>query len=303
MTGRSSKSKTSATTVQTPQPPSWLSQPYQGLASSANSLLSMNPSSFTTPATANQTQAFGRAAAGTGDPTAAASTATQGLLGYTPQNVSAGQLSNTDLSPYMNPFENDVVNSTLGDWSHGNDMALNSLRAATPSGAFGGSRQGVAEGTLLGDNSRTLASTLSQLLSANFSQAQGAASTDISNKLNADQFNVNSGLQNQQQQLGVANQLGQLDLAGAANTRADTQLMSDQGAAERSIDSSTNPNVANIDLLNTIASLLGQVPIQAFTPQTTQQDSTTKNSSNPGLLGTVGQIAQIAGSLGNPFKF
>lgn len=49
-----------------------------------------------------------------------------GLLGYqaptlsapatvTPNSVVAGQLANTDLTPYLNPYTNDVINSTLSD--------------------------------------------------------------------------------------------------------------------------------------------------------------------------------------------
>src|SRR5690348_8482702 len=36
-----------------------------------------------------------------------------GVLGQQPQQVNAGQLSNTNLAPYMNPFTQNVINATL----------------------------------------------------------------------------------------------------------------------------------------------------------------------------------------------
>lgn len=301
--GASQTTKTKSTSTQTPNAPGWYSQPYQSYAGRVSALGNMDPSSFTTPATANQNSAFGRAALGTGNPTAGAYNATQNELGYTPSNVTAGQIASTDLAPYMNPFQRDVIDATLQEFQNGNALGLNQLRASTPTGAFNGSRQGVAEGQLTADNARTLASTLAGLNTANFQQAQGAAGQDINNRFAADQFNVNSGLQGAGMRLGAANQLANIGMMGANNTRADTQQMADLGATERSINADNNPYVALINLLQTQGGLLGQIPGSSFVGQTVNQNGTQKTSSNPGALDWLSTIANIASSFtGNPFK-
>jgi len=300
--GASQTTKTKSTSTQTPNAPGWYSQPYQSYAGRVSALGSMDPASFTTPATANQNSAFGRAALGTGNPTAAAYDATRGELGYTPQNVTAGQLSSTDLSPYMNPYTNDVINGTIADFGNGNAIGLNQLRASTPTGAFNGSRQGVAEGQLTSDNLRNLGLTVAGLRSQNFGQAQQAAGQDIGNRFAADQFNVNSGLQGASTRLGAANQLANIGMMGANNSRADTQQMADLGATERGINADNNPYVALINLLQTQGGLLGQIPGSAFVGSTTNQSGTQRTSSDPGLLGTLSTLANIASTfMGNPF--
>lgn len=295
--------KTKQHSVQTPNVPGWIGSPYQDFMGKVSALGQLDPASFTTPATANQNLAFARAGAGTGDPTWGGYNATQDLLGYTPSNVSAGQLSQTDLAPYMDPYERSVIDATLADFGNANALGLNQLRASTPTGAFNGSRQGVAEGQLTSDNLRTLAGTIAGLRSANFGQARQGAMFDIGNRFAGDQFNVNSGLQGANFRLGAANQLANIGMMGANNTRADTQMMADLGNTERGINSEINPNVARLSLLQAIGGLMGQVPSALFTGQTTDQSGTQTSRHSPGLFEGLGTIANIASMfMGNPFK-
>lgn len=152
-----------------------------------------------------------------------ASSATQGLLNYTPDAVTAGQLSSTDLNSYMNPFQRDVIDAAGADFQNANQAGLNQLNTVG-NGAWGGSRSAVAQGQLVGDNTRNFAQQIAALRAANFGQAQQAALADIGNRFSADQFNVGSGLQGANFRLGAANQLGQLGLAGDENTRANVGL-------------------------------------------------------------------------------
>lgn len=294
MGGGSQTTRIKNHTVQTPNVPGFISQPYQDFAGSVGALGTMNPSSFTTPASALQTSAFGRAAAGTGNPTQAGYDATQALVNG--PGVTPGQLSSTDYSQYMNPWQQSVIDSTIGDWSHGNDLALNSLRSgANASGAFNNDRLGVAEGQLLGDNSRTLASTLANLRAGGFQNAQQAAQFDIGNRYNADTFNRQFGL-------GAANQLANIGLMGANNSRADTQMQADLGQTQREIDSQNNPAAALLSLLQARGGLLGMIPTGTFTGQTSDSKGTQTTSSSPGLLDYLGGFANLLGSFGgNPF--
>lgn len=152
-----------------------------------------------------------------------AASATQGLLNFTPNAVQAGQLSSTDLSPYMNPYQRDVIDAANADFQNLNASGLNQLNTAG-SGAWGGSRSAVAQGQLIGDNTRNFANQLAALRSAGFQQAQQAALADIGNRMGADQFNTSTGLQGANLRLGAANQLGQLGLAGSEDARANASL-------------------------------------------------------------------------------
>lgn len=78
----------------------------------------------------------------------------------------------------MNPYEEGVINATMGDFSHLRDQTLGSVNdQATQAGAFGGSRHGVAEGVALGELGRGEQSTLAGLRSSGFDSAMGRAGT------------------------------------------------------------------------------------------------------------------------------
>src|SRR5262245_57392424 len=47
----------------------------------------------------------------------------KGLAGYAPQSVQSQALSQTDLSPYMNPFTSNVIDTTLSDLERSRQMA------------------------------------------------------------------------------------------------------------------------------------------------------------------------------------
>lgn len=260
-------STSSGTATTTPNVPDWISTPMQGIAGQINNLVGQAP--VVTPMSALQRQAFSTAGgllsgnSNIGD----AQSATRGLLDYTPGNVDAGQLSTTDLNPYMNPYQQQVIDSLIGDFGHANDVGLNSLRSMTPNGAYGGSRQMVAAGQMVGDNARTLAGTVASLRNQGYQNAQQAALTDIGNRLSADQFNVNSGLAGANLRLGAANQLGQQGLASDANNRANLGLMADLGAQERGIADESNPTTY---LARLLALLQGTNP-GLFTGQTVNQ--------------------------------
>lgn len=143
-------------------------------------------------------------------------------------NVQAGQLSTADLSPYMNPYTSDVADTTADELARQNQIQqTNDAAQATAAGAFGGSRSAVLQ-SLDDDNyQRDLNQTLAGLNQANYTQAQGAAQTDIANQLQA-------GLQDQQADLVVdqANQTAQ-DQAGQFDAaQAQNAALANQSAAQ-----------------------------------------------------------------------
>jgi hypothetical protein len=251
-----SKTTTNSHQTTTPQAPTWFAQPYQNYMSDVSQLRGVSPQQLMTPATATQTQGFGRALAGTPG-------ISSDLTGY-----QGGEIATTDLNPYLNQGLGALVNSTMNDWAHGNDLALNSLKAATPSGAFGGTRQGVAMGQLLGDNSRTLGSLLSNLNYQNYGNAQTMAQNDITNRLNA------------------ANMRLSAQGANADNMRADTNLMLTAGDQERAIAAANNPYLTQANWLGVQGGLLGQVPASAFVGSDTQ-GTQTQSTSGGNMLGSL----------------
>ena len=113
--------------------------------------------------------------------TAAGTPATQ----VTPQS-----LASTNLQPYMNPFTQNVINSTLPLMQQQNALSQNqAANAANSANAFGGSRQGVQQGVAQAQGALNIGQMASQLNQANFNQAQTAATGDISRDLTAQQGN------------------------------------------------------------------------------------------------------------------
>ena len=132
-----------------------------------------------------------------------------------PSQVSAGQ---ADLNPFMNPFLSQVVDQTIQDMDRARQMAIGRGEdAALAAGAFGGSRQGIADAeTNRGFADRT-AAAVGQLNQAGFNTALGAAQNqqgmDMQSQLAnqqagmaTNQFNAGMGMQGQlaNQQAGMA---------------------------------------------------------------------------------------------------
>lgn len=80
------------------------------------------------------------------------------------------------IARFQNPYQQDVINSTMGQIGQDREVAFNQLddRLAR-SGAFGDKRRGIQEAEVAGQFDRTTAQTLAGLNSANYGQALGVA--------------------------------------------------------------------------------------------------------------------------------
>ncbi len=282
--GRTTSNNTTAHTVQTPTVPDWISGQYQNYAQGASNFMNSDAMNYTTPASVNQEQAFARARQGTTDPNAAA------YQSYTPQQVDVGQLANTDLSPYMNPFQSQVIDQALGDIDRVRMGALAQNSAdATKQGAWNGSRHGVVDTGTNDAALRAAGSTAAGLRQSGYQNAQAAAFQDIMNRYNADAFNSQQGLAGRQFNLNAENMR-------ANNLRADTQQMADLGAVQRGISQENNPYIAWLSQLQAYGSLLGQIPTGAFTTQT--QDQTGHGTTGSGV-GWMTQLGNVLAPLTN----
>lgn len=148
-------------------------------------------------------------------------------LGQTPANVRAGQLSNTNLSPYMNPYTQSVINTTLPIMQQNLALQQNQQQnAANSANAFGGSRQAIQQGVTQAQGAQGMAQMAAGLNQANFGQAQSAAQQDIANRLTA----------------ATANQQAQ-----QAKTNSD--ILASQGLTNTG-DSIARQNAANFTMLS-----------------------------------------------------
>ena len=187
-----------------------------------------------------------------------------GVGPVTAQQVQAGQLAGTSLDPYFNPYESQVVQQSLSDLERQRLMQQNLGGAqAQAAGAFGGSRQGIAEAETNRAFAEQAARTASGLRQAGFTQAQQAAQQDIATRMQAGLANQATGLQaatttanlGQQAQMAnqaAANQAGQFgaqaqNVAGLQNAQLGTQ------AAMQNAQLGTQASLANAAAQNQAA--------------------------------------------------
>jgi hypothetical protein len=282
---------------------------------------------LTAPFTSTQTSAQNMLSGIATDPTyremiGNAANAVADILGnpaatnVTPQPVTAATIANSDLSPYLNPYQSSVVNATLGQLNQLNaNQLLNTNQGATASGAFGGSRSGVADALTNQYDMQQAAPVIAGLNAQGFNTALNAAGQDAATLNNVAMFN--SGQNVNAQQGSIANALAALGgrvnaadaLAGLANQGyglAATQggLLGSVGLEQQSQDQSALTNVYNAWLAqqsqnaqaqNLLNSSLGLIPLQQTTNTSTTGNSfgTSQSSSSPGLIDILDAIANV----------
>lgn len=168
---------------------------------------------------------------------------------WTPQSITAGQLKDTDLNPYLNPYTSQVIDTTTQQITRQNDILQNQTRArAAAAGAFGGSRGAILEA----ENNRafldTLASTTANLRNTGFNNAQQAALADIGNKLTADRSNQSNDPAAQQVRLQAAQQMAQSAQARQQGDFLNAQQLLNVGEMQQGMDQS-NFDLAYQDFL------------------------------------------------------
>jgi hypothetical protein len=140
-----------------------------------------------------------------------------------PRKIQMGQLSDTNLKPYMNPYTDQVINRSMADMDQSRREALmqNSDQAVS-AGAFGGSRQGITDAVTNAQSIKDQGLMASQLRSQNFMQAQQAAEQDIQGKYSSQVGNRDANMQAAMARLGAMGQdaQGQMGIAGAQQAAA-----------------------------------------------------------------------------------
>ena len=223
------------------------------------------------------------------------------MTGYTPDQVNAGTLEGTNLSSYMNPYTQNVINSGMQAINSQLRQSLNNIGdQAIKTGAFGGSRQGVAEGVANAAAALQAGNLASQLQAQNFSQAQQAAQNDINRNLQAQLANQQAGMQGAGLDLQAANSLGGLAQQGQQSFLTGLgAALTGQGAAQNQTQNEINARMQAYQAAQQYPVQQLMLPLQALgmTPygQTTTQ---TSPASSNGLMMGLGALGTGVGILG-----
>ena len=122
----------------------------------------------------------------------------------------------------MNPFENQVVQQTMQDIATQGAKAQNQLAGSgVASGAFGGSRFGVAQADLAGKTLEQQARSAGQLRQQGFQQAQQAAQNAARLQAGLGQAQQQMGIQDVNQLLGIGSLQQRQQQAGFDIARAN----------------------------------------------------------------------------------
>jgi len=158
-----------------------------------------------------------------------------------------GTLAQANIGQYMSPYTEQVIQRGEADIARQREQAMNQLGAqAEAANAFGGSRQGVAEGVAMGEYGRMAGDFAAQQRQNAFQQAQQAAQYDIGlgqqralQQANLEQqaelANQQAGLAGAGVQQAAAGGLAGLGLQGFSLGQQAQQAVAQQGLQERAL--------------------------------------------------------------------
>ena len=183
--------------------------------------------------TPEQEQAFGIIQQGVGR-TAPAFEAAQAAAGgsafYQPERVQAGSFLTGDISGYMNPYVANVEQRAIEASGRSLEQARNQIAAnAAQARAFGGSRQGLAEGVAASESARNIGDLSARLRSEAFDRAAALQSGDYARALQAAQANQAAALQGAATNISGATALGALTQQAQAGRQQEAALVENVG--------------------------------------------------------------------------
>ena len=159
--------------------------------------------------------------------------ATAGIGGYQPYLQAAQTAAGpTGYQSYMSPYQQDVIDATLGEYDIQAQKGLGSIAdRAIASGAFGGGREGVQRAEYQSASDRNRAALQAQLLQQGFGQAQQLSQQDFMNQLTL----------GGQQQAFLGQDVGALSTLGAQNQALQqAQLSANQQLAQQQLNQQLN---------------------------------------------------------------
>lgn len=242
---------------------------------------------------AGQTAAIDAAMSGVGAYQPFLQQAQTGLTGAMQTAAGAG-MSPTAYQDYMDPFLDDVVQTAQADIARQGQMQQNQLGAqAVGAGAFGGSRQAIAQGEIGRNTLEQQARTGERLRSAGFAQASQLAQNAANQQLQQAQLGGAlaqgiAGLGQMGQQMGVQDINTLLGIGGLQQQQAQTALNIEQ---QNQLGQQQLP----FQQLGFLSDIFQGVPALQQTTSQTMTPPPNPMTQGIGLLG-----AGLAGGLFNP---
>lgn len=182
-----------------------------------------------------------------------------------------------NVGAFNNPFEQQVVNNTQQDIERQRQMAINNMGAqASAAGAYGGSRQGVAEGVTNAEYGRMAANAIAPLRMQGYNTSVANAMADRTSRL------------------GAASQLGGMANQAFNTGRALNQDMMQQGLLQQSLQQALIDAARN-DFANYAQAPMNSLNVPLAALGASPKPYETTNTQNPGLLGTLGALKYIMG--------
>jgi hypothetical protein len=118
------------------------------------------------------------------------------LGGFNPSQIQAGQINGMDLSGYMNPYTQNVIDTTMTELGNQERIGQQGVDdSALAQNAFGGDRMYVQKGVMNDKFNQLRKNTIADLYSKNFLNAQTMGQFDIGAKMEADRANQQAGIQ------------------------------------------------------------------------------------------------------------
>ena len=185
----------------------------------------------------------------------------------------------------MNPYTQSVINATLPGMQQANALSQNQqANAANSANAFGGSRQGMQQGVAQAQGAQNIGLMLANLNSQNFTQAQAAATGDISRNLTAQTQNQNEAQAKINSDIMASQGLTNTGDSMSKNNVANFNMLTSAGASQSmQAQNQINAQMAKFNQafnypqqqLGTLEASLGMTPHDTSTSgQTTQQTTT-----------------------------
>lgn len=214
------------------------------------------------------------------------------VAGFTPGQVQGQSFLNANIGAYMNPYLQNVAGNVLSDLDR-QRLMQQSQNAANAIGAkaFGGSRQGIVEAETNRAAQETASRALTDLYSGGFNAAAQLAGQDLGYAQQAALANQQAGLAGAGLNLQAAGQLGQLGQTQQGMAQSDIAALGNVGSMQQQLEQATTDAERNLIIekfglqqgaLGALAPLAGNV--------------TSKTTSTPSGMQTLGQVAQIAGA-------
>lgn len=189
--------------------------------------------------TPEQEQAFGIIQQGVGK-TAPAYEAAQGAAlqsaYYQPERVQAGSFLTGNIGEYMNPYIANVEQRAIEASGRTLEQARNQIAAnAAQARAFGGSRQGLAEGVAASESARNIGDLSARLRAEGFDRAAALQAADYNRALQASQANQAAGLQGAATNISGATALGALTGEAQRGRQTEAALVENVGQQRQAL--------------------------------------------------------------------